>query len=207
MFPNLCKKSIVCENFTDIEDIVRQSEPAIIYPENSISFVTVCRLSTVKGLERTIKAFAELYSDGYDNFYWNIVGDGPEKEKLISLVKQNNLSDKIWFSGNQPNPYPYMKNASVFLLPSLNEAAPMVYGESAALGVPVLTTQTCSAIEMIEKRKWGFVVENSYDGIKNGIKFILENNALLKEIQINEATINQNAYQSVEFIVCKVKSL
>ena len=83
--------------------------------------------------------------------------------------------------GNKENPYPYIKNASCFLLPSLHEAAPMVFGEASSLGVPVLTTETCSAIELVQSRGIGYVVENSIDAGATEIKVELQD-AGTKEI-------------------------
>ena len=193
MFPNLRKKCVVCENFTDIERIEKRAEPAIAYPSESVNFVTVCRLGEEKGLYRTVEAFSELLRAGYQNFSWTVVGDGPEKEKLMQAIMDNGLTEKISFVGEKKNPYPYIKNASVFLLPSIHEAAPMVFGESMAMGVPVLTTNTCSALELVQERHCGIVVENSCDGIKRGIQKILEHPELLEGITISPERINEHA--------------
>lgn len=203
MFPRLAEQCTVCGNFTNILEIKEKSIPAIEYPDDVISFVTVCRLSTVKGLERTIQAFSELYRTGYQNFYWVIVGDGPERQQLEKLAIECDICNQIVFEGEKRNPYPYIKNADVFLLPSLHEAAPMVFGESAALGVPILSTQTCSAVEMVQERNWGIVVENDMDGIKEGIKMILENPSVLRECDIHEEDINKEPVREVHDLFAK----
>ncbi len=87
---------------------------------------------------------------------------------------KNNLSDKISLVGRKDNPYPYVKNADFFLLPSFHEAAPMVFGECQALGVTILSTQTCSANELVKDRQLGHVCENSEDGIYGLLKDILQ---------------------------------
>ena len=120
MFPNLASKCIVCENFTDINLINKLAYPAITYPKNCVNFVTVCRLSEEKGLFRTIEILSELSLQGYKNYTWTIIGDGPEKDRLIEKVKSNRLENNIFFVGDKKNPYPYMKNATLFLLPSLS---------------------------------------------------------------------------------------
>ena len=79
------------------------------------------------------------------------------------------------------NPYGYIRAADILLIPSLSEAAPLVIGEAAALGVPVLTTETTSAHEMVEQSGYGWVCENSEEGIRQGIEYLLDHSAIVRE--------------------------
>lgn len=196
-FPILSSKTIVCENFTKINTICEMAGTGIYYPPEFVNFVSVCRLSKEKGLYRTIKAFGELYRNGITDFTWTIVGEGPEYENLMELIKKEQLSAKILLVGNKDNPYPYIVNASCFLLPSIHEAAPMVWGESACLGVPVLSTETCSAIELVQDRKIGIVVPNSYDGLLKGLEQIIINPLYIHNININKSEINKYAFNQL----------
>lgn len=169
-FPSLSNKTVVCENFINVEDIIiRSMLNPVAYSPKTINFVTVCRISKEKGLRRTVNAFSEIEKKGFTNFSWIIVGDGADRKELEKIIKGRGLSKKIVLAGNKKNPYPFIKNATFFLLTSENEAAPMVFGESAVLGVPIITTKTCSAVELVEKRNLGWVVENSQMGIESGI--------------------------------------
>lgn len=200
-FPALANKTFACENFTNKEEIIRLAGTGMSYPKGLVNFVSVCRLSRVKGLSRAIKAFGELYRGGYNNFLWTIVGGGTEYDNLKKLIVEENLTGRILLVGNKDNPYFYIKNASCFLLPSFHEAAPMVFTEAAYLGVPVLTTNTCSAKELVERRSIGIVVDNNYEGIKDGLKKILTNPYELSSILSGYMEGNQNAaVQLTEFI-------
>lgn len=198
-FPSLREKTWVCENFTCVDLIKEKAGDGISYSKDSIIFVSVCRLSKEKGLLRTVKAFSELYHDGLDNFNWIIVGDGPEYNAINHMVEQEGLSSKIILVGNKANPYPYIKNSSYFLLPSFNEAAPMVFGESVCLGVPILTTETCSAIEIVQNRSMGVVFNNSYEGILNGLKGIIKQPFKLDNF--DSQMINYNAFRQFKFFI------
>lgn len=199
-FPNLINKTIVCENFINSNKILRMSNQAIEYPKDSINFVSISRLSKEKGLSRVVTILSNLYKKNLNNFTWTIVGDGPEYDLLNKEIINNNLQKKIIMVGNKENPYTYLKNADALLVPSFNEAAPMVFGESAVLGVPIVTTETCSAIEMVEKRDLGYVITND----SKDIEVFLEN-VLLGEIdlvhKLNVVDINENALiQADKFI-------
>jgi len=206
-FPSLDSKVITCENFTDTNLIINNSHPAVQYPQDKVNFVSVCRLSVVKGLARTVSVFKQLCDKGFSNFTWTIVGDGPEYNNLINLINDFKLQDKIFLVGNKNNPYPYIKNASAFLLPSYHEAAPMVYGESAVLGVPFLTTKTCSAVELVENRGIGIVCENSEKGIYNMLEMIMSDKVDLKKFAGEKHNINEKAQAQLASFVNSIENL
>jgi len=74
-----------------------------------------------------------------------------------------------------------------------------------ALGVPVMTSNTCSALELVENRHGGVVVENSDEGIKQGIRKILDDPKSLKEIKVLREDINKNACEQVNALVLRVR--
>ena len=100
---------------------------------------------------------------------------------MCEQIRKNDLSDCIFLHGYDSNPYRYLKNADLFLLPSRNEAAGLVIDEARSLGVPVLSTRTVAAEETLSFHDCGWVCENSEDGIYTGMKDLLESTAKLKE--------------------------
>ena len=205
-FPALREKTVACENFTDEKRVQKLAADAVEYLSGSINFVTVSRLGEEKGLERTVRVFGRLHAEGCRPFTWTIVGDGPEYERLKALITQNGLQERIFLAGRKTNPYPYLKNASAFILPSFNEAAPMVYGECAALHIPIITTNTCSAVEMVENRKWGIVVENSERGLEDGIRAALNGSLDRSRFFCEGGRINQCAAAQWEAFLGSVKN-
>ena len=109
---------------------------------------SACRLSSEKGLVRAIDAMAKTFKK-HNDLRWYIAGDGPERENIKDAIRKNHLDDRVILLGNQSNPYPYFKNSNLVINVSYHEAAPMVFFESKALGVPVFATETSSAREII----------------------------------------------------------
>ncbi len=207
MFPNLESKSVTLENYTDIDNIIALANVnPFKYDEKSFNFVSVCRISSVKGLDRTIIAFNELYREGFDNFNWIIVGDGPEYENYNALIKSFGLDKRIVLVGQKDNPYSYIKGASALLLPSVHEAAPMVFSESAALGVPIITTNTCSAIELVKDKNIGIVVENDSKHIKEALESVLSGQTKLNGYSISVNDINKNALNQFDSILRSISN-
>ena len=192
-FPELREQTVACENLTDVARIQKLAENAKAYPKGSMNFVTVSRLGEEKGLERTLRVLRRLRDEGCRRFTWTIVGDGPERERLQTLIEEGGLQEQVVLAGNQKNPYPYLKNASMFILPSFNEAAPMVFGECAALHIPIITTETCSAKEMVADKNWGIVVENSERGLEEGLRAVLNDETDTSVFYHENEEINRNA--------------
>lgn len=163
--PEFEKKCCVVRNCNDYAEIGRLAsiEPHF-YDESSVNIVSVGRLSSEKGFDRGIRAIASLAAANIDAKYL-IVGDGIERERLERLAEELGVRGRIDFVGAQDNPYRYMVNADLLLVSSHHEAAPMVIDEAQSLGLPVLTTETTSAREMLEDGKGGWVCENSNKGI------------------------------------------
>lgn len=180
--PQFEDKCVAIRNCNDYENIRRLAGDGIPYDKSEFNIVTVARLSKEKGIERAIEAVKSCVKKGYQ-LHYHIVGSGDQAVYLKKLTEDYGLENVITFYGNQSNPYPYMKNADLFLLPSYHEAAPMVFDEAACLGVPILATETTSTDEMITESGSGFVCENSQDGIADGLMKVLKNPDSLVEIK------------------------
>ena len=169
--PEVSQKIQTVYNFCDCGEIERLADKSpLVY--NKKTFVTVARLSEEKGILRCIPVFDQLKKEGYD-FEWHIVGGGPLQRDIETEIAGYSLEHNIVLEGEQLNPYRYIKNADYFLLPSFHEAAPLVFDEAYTLGVPVLTTNTLSAVEMIRNRGIGLVCENNPQAIYEMLQRVL----------------------------------
>lgn len=161
-----------CNNYVDYRTLA--TENPIEYPQDSLNIVTVARLSDEKGIIRGIESLHKLNMNNY-KIRWHIIGDGPQKNQIEEMIENLRLTDHIILYGNQKNPYRYIMNSDALLITSFHEAAPMVIYEAKSLGIPVITTNTISAEEMVLENSEGFVCENSEEGIYLILKYILDN--------------------------------
>ena len=67
------------------------------------------------------------------------IGDGEKKEIIKQKIKEYNLEDDIILLGQIENPYPFFKNAKLFVHTAKYEGLPTVLLESLALGTPVVS--------------------------------------------------------------------
>lgn len=174
--PSLSEKMDYCYNFITYTDMFEKSKEKqkIEYSKDKFVCFSACRIVSVKALDRAVNVLAPVFKE-HPEIVWYIAGDGPEKEKVENAVKRNGLEDRIVLIGNQNNPYPYMKHADLIMNVSYNEAAPMVYFEAKAMGVPVFATETSSSRELLEDGINAFVCENSEKGMLEVFSDIVNN--------------------------------
>lgn len=165
--PCLKGKLDFCYNFFDSDYILAQSKKKqeVLYPKQGIICFSACRLSKEKGIDRAIKAFEKTFKKHKD-IYWYIAGDGPEKESIIELIKACGVEKQVVLIGSQVNPYPYIKNCDLYLSTSYHEAAPMVYFEAKILHVPVFSTRTLSAEELLNDGKEDIICDNTNESLE-----------------------------------------
>ncbi|MBR2384915.1 MAG: glycosyltransferase [Clostridia bacterium] len=179
--PELKDKAYTVRNFYDLD--FRNSfkeEEAIVYGKDTVNLISVCRLGKEKGVDRVIRAIAE--SSRTDIRYF-VVGSGDYYETLSNLAKEKGVADYVTFISEVQNPAIYMKNADWLVVASYHEAAPMVFDEAKMLNLPVLTTRTTSADEMITDG-YGGVVENDDQSIFNWVLNVTKNRTA-KQVEIN----------------------
>ncbi|MDD4413156.1 MAG: glycosyltransferase [Oscillospiraceae bacterium] len=199
VIPEMTDRCFVVRNCNDFREIAVLSEQEpVCYDKSYLNILTVARLGGEKGIERVIPAIYQCVQKGY-NVRYHIVGDGIMRSKLENMVKDLKIEENIFFYGNQANPYRFMKNADLLVLPSYHEAAPMVFDEAICMNLPILATKTTSTDEMILKVNAGWVCENSEDGILKALMGIASDPEALSKAakQMREATYQFNNNSSV----------
>lgn len=118
------------------------------------------RLWKVKGVEFLIKA-VPLIVEKIPNAKFLIIGDGPQKESLMKLADDLNVSKYVKFcrSISYSEMPAYIKASDCVVLPSLMEGLPITALEAMGCGVPVIATRVGGTPEVVEDGKNGFLIE------------------------------------------------
>ena len=159
-------------NLSDIDGILLKAKKECDITSDKFIIVSVGRVVDAKGYDRLIKAIERLNHERKEIELW-IIGDGSDREKLQTYVKKNEL-DNVKFLGQQENPYKYMSKADLYVCSSRYEGYNLTVAEAMILGIPVLSTECTGPNEILDNGKYGMIVENSEDGLYNGIKELLE---------------------------------
>lgn len=142
----------------------------IIDVTNNKYYLYVGRISKEKGVDIFCQAITELNYEGI------VVGDGDEKEKLER--KYPNIKFTGWKDKKEVEKY--MENARALVFPSRwYEGAPLTIIEAQSIGLPVISSNSCSGIEFVDK-KLIFDIKKT-EKLKQIIK-LLEDNLIVDKI-------------------------
>ena len=206
VYPNLqYPAESVIINAIPIEEIKKKAEENISdLPKNPV-FVSIGRLHTRKGYHKLMDAHFQLLKDGFPHSVL-IIGDGEELPNLLAQQKKLGVTETFVFAGNKMNPYPYLKNADFFIMPSESEAWPLVIAEALILQKPIIATKVGDVETMIKDRKTGYLIDYKTGEIYEAMKEFLTNESLVSEIKKNLKDIenefdNQKIFDEVEEII------
>jgi glycosyltransferase involved in cell wall biosynthesis len=154
------------------------------------SFVYLLFLSNIftsKGIFVLLEAFNTL-SSKFDNIRLVIIGNsGSEKidEKINSFISKNSLKTKIEYCHlkSSDEKHQFLRNADIFVLPTLNDTFPLVLLEAMQFGLPVISTFEGGIPEIVEDHITGFLVkQNDVQGLAEKIEILIGDDNLRKKM-------------------------
>ena len=160
MFPKTSHKVVSIYNPAFEPGIVELANEPLAHPWFNNSEVPVIlsvgRLVPQKNYETLLAAFAQVVRSRQARLV--VIGEGPDRASLLARAKELDIVQFVDFPGFQPNPYPFMKNANLFVLSSIFEGLPLVLVEALGCGTPVVSTACPGTREVLEDSKWGKLV-------------------------------------------------
>ena len=212
LFPDLSSRSVYLPNINSSEYIKEKSleelnDNDLRHMKNCKKFkiISVCRLSIYhKGIDRMVWAAASMKKSGLI-FEWYVLGDGFERLKIEEIIRDNDVEDCFFFLGAKMNPYPFIKQADVFCLPSRYEGKPIVITETMMLGIPPIVTEYASAKEQIENNIDGIIVQNSDDSIAGALEYVCKNEEILKALKTQLGAREYSNKEDIEKVYALLK--
>ncbi len=192
-------------NAIPIEEIREKARAFTPHFENIPTFVSVGRLDIRKGYRTLLEAHQKLLADGFIHHIY-VIGNGEDYEILARRTEELGLRNSFKLLGTLMNPYPYVKNADFYIMPSESEGWPLIIAETLILRKPIVATAVGGIPEMIEHKTTGYLTEYSREGLYKGMKEFLTDKSMVTEIQKNLADIdakfdNKKIFDAVEKII------
>ncbi|MCX6848472.1 MAG: glycosyltransferase family 4 protein [Verrucomicrobia bacterium] len=125
------------ENAVDLEKFpLTPKVPAVTDPSKPLRISFVGRLVALKGVDMLIAAAAPLIRSGA--LHLDIIGDGPERERLQAMAQSENITAGVCMDGWIPHAQlgARLRESDLFVFPSIREFGGGVVLEAMALGIP-----------------------------------------------------------------------
>lgn len=141
--------------------------------------VHVGRLDSQKNHELLLRTCTELIRRGRD-FSLAIVGEGGERSAIELQIREQELQEYVFLSGEQINPFPWMAAADVLVLTSHFEAFALVLVEAMACGAAVISVDCPTGpAEVLDSGQYGILVANGDCGaLASAVELLMNDDSL-----------------------------
>jgi glycosyltransferase involved in cell wall biosynthesis len=126
--------------------------PGLTISPGQIVVGTLAGLREVKNLPRLVRAVAAI-----PNALLVIVGEGPERARILLEAQRSGLDDRLVLPGFMPRPAEYIGHFDIFALSSDSEQFPISLIEAMAAGLPCVTTGVGDCASIVSKANRPFV--------------------------------------------------
>ena len=197
-------------NLSKIKEIRNNRESVEKQVSTKNTIISIGRLTRQKNFKFLILAFKEI-NKKYPNLNLFILGDGEEKNELMSLIEKLNLKEKIFLVGYKKNIYEYLKNSKIFVLTSLWEDPGFVLVEAGYMNKTVFSSDCLNGPkEILENEKNGFLFKSNskkdflskFDEIINTDKKLIFEKKISFKKKVKEFTLS-NHYKILNSLLTK----
>lgn len=204
-FPAMQEKIYCIPNLTSSAVVKKRAdefEPEE-YKNCQYNILSIGRLNEQKGFDIAVKAASCLKRKGV-KFKWFVIGTGDLETSLKDLTRKEKVEDVFELIGARENPYPYIKNCTIFVQSSRWEGKSVVIDEAKILAKPIVATNYPTVEDQIANGKEGIIVDMSPEGISEGIMTLLNNSVerlkLTDYLTNNEYGNQQEVNKYIELI-------
>lgn len=169
------------------------------YDHNSKRIITVGRICYQKYYEKLVEVASIVFKKHAD-WHWDTYGDGPDKDKILNLISENNIGNNLHIIGNVDDLYDRYHNYSFLVMTSRFECYPMVLLEAMANKLPMISFDIPGSNDIIENDINGYLI-NCFDAqeMANKIDELIESEE--KRARLSKANKNLLNNHSVDTIV------
>ena len=176
----------------------------IFYPDANIEdkitkrLILVALFDPIKGISHLLESLA-IIKNKRDDFVLDIIGDGTNRKQYMDFVVELGIKDKVNFKGLRPKKEvaKSMRNADIFVLPSLWENLPCVLIEAMASGLPIIATFVGGIPEIIDKKIGLLVPPKDPKALSFAILYMLDNYKDYSKEKIASYARKHFSYESV----------
>lgn len=183
VFPTQKDKVQLLYNIVSAKLIHQMAEEPVTIDTSRPSMLSIGRLHPQKGFDIAVEAALLLKKQGL-NFVWYIIGEGAERTALEQAITKNGLEKYVVLLGIKENPYPYIKQTTIFVQPSRYEGKSIALDEAKLLHKPIVVTNFTTAKDQINHLKNGIICEMDANSLADALTSLLQNESLQNELSL-----------------------
>lgn len=147
--------------------------------------ISVGRLGSEKNWLCLIRAFALVFGE-HPETRLALIGDGPEKKRLVKLCKELNISEQVHFLGKLPFELipATLKAADMFAFASTTETQGLVTLEAMAAGLPIVAVDAIGTRDVVDHDKDGLLTKDDPADVAKAINYLLENDDVFEHFKL-----------------------
>jgi glycosyltransferase involved in cell wall biosynthesis len=155
-----------------VADTIKLEKPCVI---------TVCGLHKRKGVDDLMMGFADAAGPS-SKWHLYVVGDGPDRQKLVDLATRLGMADRVSFLGSVDSPAQILRESDVFVLASYADPCCLAIGEAREAGCAIIATAVGGTPELLEGGNAGrLVAAGAPDEISAELRMLMADPATLEE--------------------------
>lgn len=191
---NLNVDAVVIHNIVDVSrfQYVKRTQ------KSGFTFISIGNLIELKGFDLLVEAFAEAFKDD-KSVKLNIVGAGPEKEKLQHIVNQYDLNNNIVLLDEVGRDklkvlYP---ESDAFVLASKSETFGVVFIEAMATGLPVIATDCGGPSDFVNEQNGYLIPVNDKKSLVDALMKMRNNAYGFNSMEISEMCVKKFSPENI----------
>lgn len=184
VYPDFKNKMTIIKDMLDASFIEKLSleRQELEYSKDVPALLTAARLDKAqKGYDITLEA-CRILKERNIKFKWYALGRGDFRPEMEKYVVEHHLDDSFVFLGVTSNPYPYIKNCTIYVQTSRHEGYGLSIAEARILNRPVVTTEFDAVWAQMVQGENGLVVPQDSDAVADAIERLLNDKHLYDHI-------------------------
>jgi len=170
------------------------------------TLVTMGRFIKSKNIDTLVTAFSMIIKNTDKKLRLILIGDGPERDNIVSIITKMSLEENITLTGMVDNPEELLKKSDVFIFPSLIEGLSNSLIEAMSCKLTCIVSNIPGNIEVVGENNLSYAIKkgdfkvtkygvlfNPSDtgGLVNAIKYVLDNPGIRREL-------GENTYKKIK---------
>lgn len=205
-YPELPDKTEVFHNILNKEEIVRRAEEGEGFTDGftGMRLLSVGRLTAQKAFEVSVNAMKRL-KDAGKNVRWYVLGEGDQRKRLQEQIDALGLTEDFILYGAVNNPYPFMKQADIYVHASRFEGKSIAIQEAQILGKPMVVSDCSGNREQVCHGRDGLMCGLTPESLAENIMLLLEDEALRGKLGAAAAKKNADAAEEIQKLLSMLK--